>query len=348
MKIIQIDTMRVFVPWQDSFKEPMVQWRASMDTTPEEEDAYVIVQVHTDEGIVGIGEGGRSIEEIEKQAQGFVGKNPLEMDLFTLRRPWAHAMLDLAGKALGVPAHRLIGNGKYRDRVPVCYWSPYLPPDETARHAEEGALRGFRVHKIKARPQDVVEQVEAMTDVAGEEYRIRIDPNQLFELPATTVQIDDALREFKNVECFEDPVPKARAEWYGLLRKKCRIPIALHSSDTKLILDHVRQDGIDYVNVGGTIGSAVRAAAVAEAAGCLVWLQFEGHGYDIQAAFDAHVGAAIANASLPYDSAPFLREGSITKEGYSHSVKDGHFEVPREPGLGVTLDLEACKKYRVE
>ena len=133
----------------------------------------------------------------------------------------------------------------------------------------------------------------------------------------------------------------------GLLRKKCRIPIALHSSDTKLILDHVRQDGIDYVNVGGTIGSAVRAAAVSEAAGCLVWLQFEGHGLDIQAAFDAHVGAAIPNASLPYDSAPFLREGSITKEGYSHSVKDGHFEVPQKPGLGVTLDLEACEKYQV-
>ena len=167
MKIVQIDTMRVFVPWQDSFKEPMAQWRASAGTTPEDEDAYVIVQVHTDEGIVGIGEGGRSVEEIEKQAQSFVGKNPLEMDLFTLRRPWVHAMLDLAGKALGVPAHRLIGTGKYRDRVPVCYWSPYLPPDETARHAEEGALRGFILHKIKARPQDVVEQVEAITDVGG-------------------------------------------------------------------------------------------------------------------------------------------------------------------------------------
>ena len=55
MKIVQIDTMRVFVPWQDSFKEPMAQWRASAGTTPEDEDAYVIVQVHTDEGIVGIG-----------------------------------------------------------------------------------------------------------------------------------------------------------------------------------------------------------------------------------------------------------------------------------------------------
>ena len=340
--------MRVFIPWQDSFKEPMVNWRASMGTTPEEEDAYVIIQVHTDAGIVGIGEGGRALAEVEEQAQGYIDKNPLEMDLFTLRRPWAHAMVDIVGKALAAPAYRLMGNGKHRDRVPVAYWSPYQSPEETRKHAEEGVSRGFQLHKIKARPWDAVAQVKAMTEAGGPDYGVRIDPNQLFDTPATTARIDAGLRAYANVESFEDPVPKVRPEWYGLLRQKCRIPIALHSSDTKLILDHLRQDGIDFVNVGGTIGSAVRAAAVAEAGGCPVWLQFEGHCYDIQAAFDAHVGAAIPNASLPYDTVPFLREGSISEEGYSHSVKDGYFEVPEAPGLGISLDLKACEKYRVE
>ena len=124
--------------------------------------------------------------------------------------------------------------------------------------------------------------------------------------------------------------------------------MAIHCRDTRLILDHIRHDGIDYVNVGGTIDRALRSAAVADAAGCPVWLAFEGHCLDIQAAFDAHVGAAIPNATLPYDSRPFMRDGSITVEGYGHSVVDGHLHVPEAPGLGVTLDLKACERYRIE
>ena len=49
MRITHIEYIRVFIPWQRSFKEPMRAWRALPDTTPEEEDAYVIVKVHTDE-----------------------------------------------------------------------------------------------------------------------------------------------------------------------------------------------------------------------------------------------------------------------------------------------------------
>ena len=60
------------------------------------------------------------------------------------------------------------------------------------------------------------------------------------------------------------------------------------------------------------------------------------------------INAAIPNASLPYDALPFIREASISREGYSHSVADGHLAVPEAPGLGITLDLEACAKYRVE
>ena len=348
MKITSVDTMRVFVPWQDSFKEPMHQWRKMSGTTPEEEDAYVIVQVHTDEGIVGIGEGNRSVSQAQEEARQLIGKNPLEIEVFNQGRPWAHALVDIAGKVLGVPAYRLLGNGKHRDRVPVAYWSPYMPPEDTARHAEEGARRGFKLHKIKARPWDAIAQVEAMTAAAGPDYQIRIDPNETFVHPAATVRIDAALQEFPNVECFEDPVPKIHPEWYRLLRQKCRIPLAIHTSDTKMILDHLRQEGIDFVNVGGTVNRALRAAAMAEAAGCPVWLQVEGHCYDIQAAFDAHMGAAIPNASLPYDTLPFIREASISEEGYSHAVTDGHLPVPEGPGLGITLDLKACEKYRIE
>jgi len=348
MKITKVEQMRVFVPWQDSYKEPMVSWRGMSGTTPEEEDSYVIVQVHTDEGIVGIGEGGRSMAQTEQQAQQYIGKNPMELDMFKLGRPWAHAFLDIAGKALGVPAYRLIGNGKHRDRVPVDYWSPYLPPEETRKHAEEGAKRGFKLHKIKARPWDTVWQVKVMTEAGGPDYKIRIDPNEKFNTLSETVRIDDALQEYPNVECFEDPVPKAHPEWYGILRQKCRAPLAIHTTDTRLILNHLRHNGIDIVNVGGTINRVIRAAAMADAAGCPVWIQMEGHCYAIQAAFNAHIGAAVPNATLPYGMRPFIREACITKEGYGFAVEDAHMPVPEDPGLGISLDLKMCEKFRIE
>jgi len=344
MKITRITCMKVFIPWQESFKEAMRQWRASSKTTPEEEDAYIIIQVYTDEGLVGLGEGGRDLKRIQAQAERFIGKSPFEVNPYQLGMPFVHAMFDLIGQALGVPVYELFG-GKRHDKVPVAYWSPYLPPKETAKHAEEGKRRGFKVHKIKARPWDAVEQVKAMATAAGNDYAIRIDPNCLFETPATTVRIDHELAGY-NVECFEDPVDKTRMEWFRLLREKCRIPICLHSGDPRAIHEATKCDAIDYVNIGGTPQRIFKAAAVAEAAGCPVWLQNEGHCLDIVAAFDAHLGAAIPNATLPFDTLPFLREGSIAENPLEPHA--GFFDVPNAPGLGIKLDSKVIERYRVE
>lgn len=344
MIITKIEYMKIFIPWQESMKEAMQSWRARSGTTPEAEDAYVIVQVHTDEGLIGLGEGGRNIQQVKRQGDQFIGKNPLQCNPYQLHYPFVHAMFDLMGQALGVPAYQLLG-GKYRDKVPVAYWSPYLPPKETAKHAEEGRQRGFTVHKIKARPWDAVEQVKAMAAAAGNDYAIRIDPNETFEQPSTTVRIDHDLEGY-NVECFEDPVPKAHLEWYALLRQKCRIPMAIHTSDIRLILQAAKLDAMDFVNIGGPPQRVWQASAVCEAAGCPLWIQNEGHCLDISAAFDAHLGAATKNASLPYDTLHFLRQGYIAENPLT--PKDGFITVPNEPGLGVKLDKKAVERYRVE
>ena len=343
MRIESIEYMKVYVPWKASFAEPMLRWRAMSSTTPEQEDAYVVIRVRTDEGIVGLGEGGRSLSAARDEGEQYIGRNPMELPLFDMQPPFLHAFVDIASQALGVSACQFLG-GKLRDAVSVAYWSPYLPPDETARHAEEGACLGFKLHKIKARPWDAADQVRAIAKAVGPDYAIRIDPNQAFGLPATAVRIDRAISSY-NVECLEDPVEKNRPEWYALLRAKCDTPIALHSSDTRLIMQMARQDAIDYVNVGGSPNRARAAAAVAEAAGCPVWFQSEGHCLDIAAAFQVHLAATIPNATLPSDILPFLREGHIVRDPYE--PERGLLPVPEGPGLGVQLDDRMIDKYRV-
>lgn len=343
MRIARIEYFKVFIPWQASYREPMRRWRAAAHTTPEEEDAYVIVKVFTDDGLVGIGEGDRSLTATQQQGERLLRKSPLELDPWKLGRPWAHACFDLLGKALGVPVYRLLGT-KVHERVPFAFWSPYETPEQTARHAEEGAARGFKVHKIKARPWDAVEQVKAIHAAAGPEYAVRIDPNCTFEQPAAAVRIARQLEDY-NVECLEDPVTQTRPEWNRLIREKTTIPVALHHSDPANVLRHIKAEAIDYLNVGGTVERVFRAAHLAEAAGIPIWLQLEGHCYDIQTAFNLHLNAVLPNATLPQDTLPFLREASVVTEPLW--PVDGYVAVPERPGLGIELDEAAVARYCV-
>lgn len=338
-----IDYMRIFVPWKASLQDPMGRWRALSGTTPEDEDAYAVIRVHTDEGLIGLGEGGRSIAEAKVQCEPYIGADPTKLPWFELEPPLLHAVVDIVGQALGVPACHLLG-GRYRDQVSVAYWSPYLPPEETARHAEEGLSLGFKVHKIKARPWDAAQQVQAIAKATEPGYQIRIDPNETFALPATAARIDRQIAGYP-VECLEDPVPKSRPEWWEWLRAKCDVPVALHSSDTRLIAQMGRRNAIDYVNVGGVPNRAKAAAAVAQAFGCPVWVQFEGHCLDIAAAFNVHVAAAIPNATLASDILHFLREAYLAQEPLA--PREGLVDVPEAPGLGVVLDEALVNRYRV-
>jgi L-alanine-DL-glutamate epimerase-like enolase superfamily enzyme len=347
MRITHIEYVKIFIPWQESFREPMRGWRAAANTTPEEEDAYVIVKVHTDDGLIGIGEGNRDMALTRQQGERLLGANPLELNPWRLERPWAHVCFDLMGKALGVPMYRVLGT-KVHDRIPMAYWSPYEAPAQTGRHAEEGARRGFKVHKIKARPWDAVEQVKAIYSAAGPEVAVRIDPNGTFDLPAVAVRIAREIEQY-NVECLEDPVTKLRPEWNRFIREKTTVPVALHDFEILNVMGHIKAEAIDYLNVGGSRGlnaeRALRAAHVAEAAGVPIWLQIEGHCYDIQAAYNVHLNAVIPNATLPQDTLPFLREASIATEPLWPD--DGFVAVPERPGLGIELDEAALARYRV-
>ena len=106
-----------------------------------------------------------------------------------------------------------------------------------------------------------------------------------------------------------------------------------------------RLDAIDYVNVGGTPREAQSAAAVAAAAGCPVWVQFEGHCLDIAAAFNVHLAATIPGATLPSDILHFLRDAYLDRNPLV--PHEGLVDVPKGNGLGVDLDEALVARYRV-
>ncbi|MDP3064099.1 MAG: mandelate racemase/muconate lactonizing enzyme family protein [Chloroflexota bacterium] len=166
------------------------------------ERTWLFVEVHTDEGVVGIGEASQNrldagaVAQIRELAPLYIGRSPLDVigeRSLLLRRPDAHRMLfsavsgieqalwDLCGKALGVPCYQLLG-GAVRDRIRL-YANIVLAainrsPEEYAELAKRAALEGFTA--VKLNPIDPVlprsrlpgsDEFKRLADLAVERVR---------------------------------------------------------------------------------------------------------------------------------------------------------------------------------
>ena len=311
--------------------------------TDYEDRTITMIKVHTDEGIYGLGEGGRgqSFDGVDEQ---WIGVDPLSLNLTTMNGAFGMALFDMVGKALGMPAHKLMG-AKHWDRVPVGYWSPPLEPVEFAAMAEMGARQGFKNHKLKARPWNIVETVEMMSRAAGPDYSITVDPNFTFGDLHTSLKLATQLENY-NISSFEDPFQYLPG-WhqYRDFRNHSTIPLAPHLGDSKMVMSAIRAEAADMFNLGGSVEDVLIKAGMAEAAGLPVWLQVVGLGLGVSGAYGTHVHAVVRNATIPSDCLHFTRENDLI--GGALTPSDGLVEVPAAPGLGVELDMQAVEKYRV-
>ena len=82
------------------------------------------------------------------------------------------ALLDAKGRAVGLPAHSLLGGKGPTDEVTLNAWIGTVAPEQAAREAAEWLRRGFATAKIKvsgAAP-DGVERVAAVRAAVGDTH----------------------------------------------------------------------------------------------------------------------------------------------------------------------------------
>jgi len=373
VKIIRIDVHRVHVPMST----------APVDPTAAVKDGYVpteglhkhIIELHTDDGFVGLGETWKGTPDraVRAAAEFLLGKDPTRLSLQYLKlphdstavnardlgamvavRPVDHnpsihafevALADLVGQAHGVPIHQLLG-GAVRDRVLVHYWSGRLPPEALAHVAREGQQLGFGGIKIKCVLEDPnVERVQAIYEACGPDFRISLDPNQRFRSIGDTLALAEALADYP-IEVFEDPLPKEDLRAYAELRRHLSIPLALHMERPDDVLEAIRLEAADVFNLRGTMSTVHRLGYMAEVADMAIW---RGSGLDlgILDASYAHVCAATPSCTLGSDIiGQFMREDDLIVEPLTY--ENGHVLVPQGPGLGVVLDRDALSRYAVE
>ena len=247
--------------------EPIVLRIGEVDTGRADgtQDAF-LVRVHTDEGVVGIGEAdtspylARTIVEMPSShsiarglAELLVGENPLEIDrLWQLMfhgsdhygRTGAAlhtisaidiALWDIAGKVAGRPVHELLGGARVSE-LPV-YASEVMP--ETAGEVDRIAQRvvddGYVALKLGWGPlgRDLDRDealVRSARNVVGPTHSLMLDGGRAY----TVKRALELLRRLEDVDLywFEEPLEPDDYDGYRRLSDSARVRIAAGEADS--------------------------------------------------------------------------------------------------------------------
>jgi L-alanine-DL-glutamate epimerase-like enolase superfamily enzyme len=293
--------------------------------------------VKTNLGLEGYGESHGPAPEADLLAE-YIGTDPFDW-IAEPKYLWiGSAMYDLMGKFLGLPTWKLLGQ-KVRDWVPVAQWTVSQPPDAMAVEARHAARLGYRWLKFHVdEMQNVIDQTAAIQQVAPPGFKVHYDFNADGDLEAVFPVLEE-LERFPVAARVEDPIRVKDHDGYRILREKSKLSILIHHGSPEVMVDHLC-DG--YMAGHASVGHALRVAAVAEATNTPFMLQQVGG--TINQAFLAHEAAVFKMATLDHVNLAHLWKEDVTTE--TMPIVSGSVQVPKGPGLGVTLDRAKLEKHK--
>ena len=225
-------------------------------------DRYLLIQVHTDEGIIGLGESGAwgyleaSAAALETFKRYLIGQDPLRIEHhWQYLYRWSHfrgaaimgalsavdiALWDIAGKRFGVPCYQLFG-GKCRDKVRVYYHVFGETREEQIQGCLEAKARGFTaighlnplLDEARDRPYfkthaskmaETIETVARYREALGNEVDLCIEIHRQLT-PAEAIVLARGIEPYHPF-FYEDPVLPDNFDAMALVAHNIHIPIA--------------------------------------------------------------------------------------------------------------------------
>ena len=271
------------------------------------------------------------------------------------------ALWDIAGKALGLPVHRLMG-GPLRTEIEAYATGFYRRERDDhlaylTAEAEQRLSEGFRSLKLKTGwglAEDVA-LTKAFRTAIGPDVGLLVDCNHAYDAPAA-IAYGNAVASC-DIGWFEEPVPPEDID--GYLEVTARQPILVAGGEasfarwgfremiTRRAADILQPD----VAACGGISELKKIADMASAFGIRVNPHVWGTGVALAASL--HLLAVIS------DNPPglFPRAPLLELDRSPHPVRDallaepiplrgGRVAVPQGPGLGITIDRAALDRYR--
>ena len=338
-----------------------------------------IVEVETDDGLIGLGEmggGGESAEATFHAMKSYLlGHDParLEEMRFLIANPTASlynnrtqvlaalefACLDILGQKWGVPVSEILG-GRLRDRVPFASYIFFRYPNSQTGAGEVRTIEqlvayaqalkqqnGFSSHKLKAgvfAPEYELQVYRALAE-SLEGDRFRFDPNAVWSTE-TAIWFGQEIESIRN-DYLEDPV-------FGLngmrrVREKVRMPLATNTVvvNFEQLAANVLNTAVDVILLDttfwGGVRPCVRAASICDTFQLGVAVHSSGE-LGIQLATMLHLGAVIPNLSFAADAHYHHLTDDIIVGG-KLKYEQGAIAVPKGAGLGVQLDRDKLSEY---
>ena len=388
MKITRVRTILSTAPQKDIFMKSRVRRSAAL------------ILIETDTELTGLGEtyAGYFVPEVVPSIVDFyepilVGQSPMDVDeisrrLFNAGKFWARvglgsivisgiesALLDLKGKALGVPVYELLG-GRCHDTLP-CYATGGTSPHD--RGELEGKVAqylslGFNAVKLGAglyrpgfptlasrTPQEArdveISKVEFLRERFGDTFQLNLDAHMdnlsdadhIWNLP--TAQFVLQALEAYPIGFFEEALPYTDMRAYAALRSSTTIPVAGGECLTSLEewrdwLEHkpFALAQLDASYMGG-IMNFIKIARLCELQGVSIathaWSATPGVAANLHAAF-ASRNTAVCEMAAYNPSRPELNthiEAPLLTDLWIEPpvLENGRIRLADTPGLGVRL-----------
>ena len=285
------------------------------------------------------------------------------------------ALLDLLGQFLGVPVAALLGEGQQREAVEMLGYLfyvgdrrktdlPYdsapggdnawfrlrheeaMTPEAIVRLAEAAYERyGFNDFKLKGgvlRGEQEVEAVRALHE-RFPQARITLDPNGGWWLK-DAVRL---MRDLHGVLAYaEDPCGAEQGfsgrEVMAEFRRATGLPTATNmvATDWRQMVHALSLQSVDIPLADPhfwTMAGSVRVAQTCRDWG-LTWGSHSNNHFDVSLAMFTHVAAAAPGQVTAIDTHWIWQDGQgLTQEPLQ--IVGGLVQVPKKPGLGVTLDM---------
>ncbi|HMF16292.1 MAG TPA: mandelate racemase/muconate lactonizing enzyme family protein [Gemmataceae bacterium] len=350
------------------------------DELKPEDDINTIVEVITDEGLIGIGSamtskalvaaGVRLLRAIligERADEPMRVTEKLRQSTFWQGRGGAveHAisgidiaLWDLFGKITNQPVARLMG-GYYRDKIKPYGSMLFAEPGPLREKLQHAVSRGFKAIKLGWRPfgrrdskfdellirtaRDTVgPDVELMVDAGGSE---QFWPHGYKWALETAKMLADY-----DVVWFEEALPPDDLEGFIELRRHAPLPITTGEVLTRRqsFRPFIEKHAVDIIQPDCTkCGGLTESLRI----GLLAYehnIMLVPHGWNtaIGLAADLHLTAALPIAR----NVEFLTPSPYLDELITEPFKpdaEGYLHTPTKPGLGIELNREALKKYGI-
>jgi muconate cycloisomerase len=367
MKITAVELFRIAIP----FKVPYALSRRYGTLTHAE---AVVLKVHTDAGLVGLGEAdpknpfteetpGSVIAAIgELLAPHLLGRDPrrmaaIEADIdravhghLMARGAVNMALYDLLGKIHDLPVHTFLG-GLRRQRLPLLGPIGSGTSDQDGETIDALIEEGYRTVMIKMGALPIRREIERMVH-ASQRYGGRIvliaDANQGWEFKET-LRFLDGVRGAEPT-LLEQPVTRNRIDALQAIRSRTA---CLLSADESLVgIDDavalIRAEAVDVFSIkvskNGGLTRSLRLARLAEAFGirCLMNSMLE---FGITQAASLQLGCTLDNLlDCGHAYMSVLRMADDITD-FGRLIEEATVTVPPSAGLGVTVDDEKLRAY---